>query len=214
VNRFAASALALALLTLPSQAFSERWEQVVDWQKRVYPIHGASAEVDVRAPSGRIRLTQGAEGHIYLYGTIRSVGRETESTKVASRASGILARSDGDKVMVEIAPKDPPHGSTQIELWIEAPPHVLVRIRGRSPSIEAAHLAGPLEVQTKGGTVQVGVAGPLNLRAETQGRVSQDLGLVVSRKGRTTLAEGKFGGGGPTVSIQNGQGNVDLHAAK
>jgi hypothetical protein len=184
---------------------------MVDWSTRIYPVRGAG-ELDIRGVGGKVRILPGTEGHIVLHGTIRTTARDKESARIGSQASNIVASPEGDKVVVELDAHDPPHGGTVIELFAEVPPRLPVRIHTRGSNIEALSLAGPLDVQSQTAAVSIGFAGPANVHAETRrGRIDQDLGLTVGKRGKSTVADGRVGGGGPQVNVQIDQGSISLH---
>jgi hypothetical protein len=197
------------LLLSATPASAQKFEQVVDWQRRVYPIRGVG-EVEVRAAQARVTILPGPDGRIVVSGTLRTVSRDAESAKTASRQSNILVTQEGERITVDSVS----HGNTFIEVVVEVPARAIVRVRGAA-HVDAPKLSGPLDVQTKAGSLAVGLAAPATVHAETlKGRIDQDVGLMVSGKGRSLIADGRYGNGGPTVNLQTGQGNISIHQAK
>src|SRR5262249_8395633 len=160
----------------------------VDWLPRVFPIH-STGEVEVHVSTGRVHVVAGPGGRIVVSASLRTVGRDVESAKQTSRASRVVATAEGDKVRVDCA--DPPHGSASVDVRVEVPPHAQVRVRAGHAAIEAAQLAGPLDLSAKSGSVQVTLAGPATVHAETHGgKIDQDLGLQAVGRGKHLVADG------------------------
>lgn len=208
--RFCGTALA-GLLLLAGPALGAGVEHTVDWLPRVFPIH-STGEVEVHVSTGRVHVVAGPEGRIVVSASLRTVGRDVESAKQTSRASRVVATAEGDKVRVDC--EDPPHGSTSFDVRVEVPPHAQVRVRAGHAAIEAAQLAGPLDLSAKSGSVQVTLAGPATVHAETHGgKIDQDLGLQAVGRGKHLVADGRVAGGGPPVTISAG-GAITIRAAQ
>jgi hypothetical protein len=200
----------VALLLWAAPARADKFEHVVDWQRRIYGLHG-SGEIEVRAAQARVKILPGEEGRIGVSGTLRTTAHDAEAARTASRQSTITVASEGERVIVDAVT----HGSTSVELVIEVPGRATVRVRNAA-HVEAPKLAGPLDVQTKAGSLAVGLAGAATVHAETaKGKIDQSVGLVVMPgKGRSAVADGRYENGGPQVSLQTGQGNITIHPAR
>jgi hypothetical protein len=203
------AAATLLLLLIATSASADKWEQVVDWQRRVYPLHG-SGEIEVRASQARVKILPGADGRIVVSGTLRTAARDPETAKNASRQSNIIALQEGERVIVDAVS----HGNTSIEVVVEVPQRAIVRVRNAA-HVEALKLAGPLDVQLRSGSLSIGLAAPATVHAETaKGKIEQDIGLMVTGKGRALVADGRYGNGGPIVNLQTGGGNITIHPSK
>jgi hypothetical protein len=200
--------ITLALLLIAAPASAQKFEQVVDWQKRVYPLKG-TGEIEVRAPQARVKILPGPDGRIVVSGTLKTVARDAETAKNASHQSNIVATQEGERVGVDVVT----HGNTSVEVVVEVPARAIVRVRSAA-HVDAPKIAGPLDVQTKAGSLTVGLAAPATVHAETaKGKIDQDVGLNMLGKGRAMMADGRYGNGGPTVNLQTGQGNISIHQA-
>jgi hypothetical protein len=199
----------LSLLLIATTASADKWEQVVDWQRRSYAVHGVG-EIEVRAAQARVKILPGQDGRIIVSGTLRTVARDQESAKNLSRQSNIIAMQEGERVIVDAVS----HGNTSIEVVVEVPQRAIVRVRNAG-HVDAPKLNGPLDVQIKSGSLSVGLAAPATVHAETaKGRIDQDIGLMVTGKGRALVADGRYGNGGPTVNLLTGAGNITIHPSK
>src|SRR5215831_12420085 len=151
-------ALAAAAAGRVAAADTPRAEHLVEWQPRVFPVRGAG-EIEIHAPVGRLQIVAGPEGRVTVSALLRTTARDPELARAASRASSIYATAEADKISIDEEVSDPPKGSTTCELYVEVPPRAQVRVRGGRVAIDAQRLAGPLDVTSKSGSVQVTLAG-------------------------------------------------------